>query len=667
MGAWLLVALAAFPGASADPAAFVLDVDALSAEETPLPLPEQWRYAPHRPTSGREAGRSLHQSLSPLPPDWSEEGWFWMEIDVRSGLGLGPTPLWLWVEHVGNLEVFVDGERVGGRSAAPDTAADLLGSAPYAVTLSPGRHTLMLHVQNPWADEIEGLISWAGFAASVAIEGRGAGARSDQRLRHESLHGWLGGFAMALVLLHLALFTMRPGRTESLVGGFGVLAFAMFLHINYTSVHANLASTLYAKLLISNALIPVAIALLLRFTAALTHRRRSLRRAGFELAAVPTVIAMPFFGVGVAYVYAAVAVVVMAGLLVRAHRQRLPEAWLLSGGGGVFLGSGVVELVSWFSNQRAPDHTITWGFASFLGALSLYLARDVARTELESARQSVALREAEARAAMAAELERVNRDLKTTQALLVQKEKMAALGQLAAGLSHEMNTPLGAIQSGRQTMSAGMHKLQSALAQDPSRAAPIMAALDDAAQVVGEGAERVAGIVRKLKSFARLDEARTQRFDLRDAVQSALDMLEPTWPSDVERRLELPDELPVQGSPAEMNQALFQVLANALQAQPRGGFVRVRGRRENATCVVTIEDGGPGVPRELSRRVFDPGFTTKGTGVGTGLGLSITYHIVQQHGGTAEFDPDVEAGACVRLRLPLAGAAGDQKASPMSM
>lgn len=655
---WGLLALAEVPAGSTPAGVgpggvepeMVLDLGALRESGRLWPLPEVWLFQP-RPGSGR-APAKVHQSLSPLPPGWNDEGWFEVRLQV-----VGPAEgrdVQLWLQHVGDVEVFLDGRRVGGRGA-PHTAVDLLSRAPYVLRLGPGEHRLALHLRNPRADELERLISWTGFSAAIGLPEVAYERQLTGHVRHVSFHGWLDGFALALVLLHLALFALRPSRIDSLICGGSVLAFGLFMHLNYQSVTATTAGSLYAMLLWSNAFIPVGAALLPRFFCDVTHLAPPRSLFAFQLVAVPVVVLLPFVGVSVAYLYAGVAVVWAALLLVRAHLVRAPEVWVLSIGGGVFMVAALVELAAWFIDSPIPDRVIMYGFSALLISMSVYLARDFARTERESAQRAVALREAEARAAMAAELERVNRELHETQMLLVQNEKMVALGQLAAGLSHEMNTPLGAIQSGRHTVEAGVRRLDEVLKRDPTAADRVLGVLRDAARVVGEGASRVALIVKKLETFARLDESEQQRFDLCDVVRDTLDILEPLWPSNVELRTALPASAPVFGTPAALNQAFHQVVSNALQAQPKGGFVLVSIERQGPAWRVAFEDGGPGVPEAIRSRVFDPGFTTKGNGVGTGLGLSIAYRIVHQHRGEATVESGSAGGARFVFRLPAEG------------
>jgi len=215
----------------------------------------------------------------------------------------------------------------------------------------------------------------------------------------------------------------------------------------------------------------------------------------------------------------------------------------------------------------------------------------------------------------AEELEDRNRELQRTQLQLVQNEKMASLGNLVAGIAHEINTPLGAIRASGVRM------------------------------------------VRSLRSFARLDAAAMDWFDLNECVQSTLPLVqhEVKRPLQLETRLgELPKIL---CHPNQLNQVIINLVMNgvhAVRSAGRPGTVIVETRWDDprSLAILSVRDDGVGIRPEHLGRIFDPGFTTKGVGVGTGLGLSIVYRIVGDHGGRMWVDSTWGEGTEAIVELP---------------
>jgi signal transduction histidine kinase len=248
-------------------------------------------------------------------------------------------------------------------------------------------------------------------------------------------------------------------------------------------------------------------------------------------------------------------------------------------------------------------------------------------------------------------VEERTRELRQAQAALVQSEKMAALGQLVAGVAHELNTPIGAIHSAQQSMHRALEMVADALekAGDPKakRAAKV---LNDSADVVADGSSRVDAIVKRLARFARLDKAERERVDLHHCIDDAVGALgEVADGITIERSDgELPE---VTCSPAALNQVLLNVLSNAAEAGAR--TLRISTAQRAPWVEIAVHDDGGGIAPEHLEKIFDPGFTTKGVGVGSGLGLSICHQIVvNEHGGELAVD-STAGGTRVTMRLPL--------------
>ena len=268
-------------------------------------------------------------------------------------------------------------------------------------------------------------------------------------------------------------------------------------------------------------------------------------------------------------------------------------------------------------------------------------------------------------------LERANRDLelkvqqRTRQlrdkhAQLLQSEKMAALGQLVAGVAHEINTPLGALKSSIQTLVGSIRKAEEIVTaqrcngerQQNQRLERIFAATHSISSVNERAIAQIDKIVTSLRNFARLDRAAADAVDLHRGIEDALVLVAHELKNRiiVHRRF---GELPrVKCHPSQINQVLMNLLVNASQAIEGPGKITIETRTQDDKVLIEISDTGHGIPKERLSQIFDPGFTTKGVGVGTGLGLSIAHQIVEDHGGTIDVRSTVGQGSTFRILLP---------------
>ncbi len=279
------------------------------------------------------------------------------------------------------------------------------------------------------------------------------------------------------------------------------------------------------------------------------------------------------------------------------------------------------------------------------------------------------------------QLEKAHKDLKQTQTQLVQTEKMASLGQLAAGVAHEINNPMGFIMSNMRTMKEYVDTFKKLLTQYESLAATLTAKspeqekllqeidslratedlayiLKDVDQLLSEsihGADRVKEIVQGLKSFARLDESEVKEANVNDCVEATLKIIwnELKYKCQVHKNLGV---LPmIRCYPGQLNQVLINLLVNAAHAIPEKGDVTIETNFAPPHVVIRISDTGKGIAKENLQRIFEPFFTTKAVGQGTGLGLSISYGIIQKHKGTIDVESEVGKGTTFTIRLPIQG------------
>ena len=258
------------------------------------------------------------------------------------------------------------------------------------------------------------------------------------------------------------------------------------------------------------------------------------------------------------------------------------------------------------------------------------------------------------------ERKRAEEEVEATLAKLAQSEKMASLGMLVAGVAHEINTPVGAISSMHNTLMRAVVKLRSTLdticsaESDEHRSVhKLFKILEDGNRVITSGTERITNIVRRLKSFARLDESDLQRVDLHEGIEDTLTIVhhELKHKAVVERNFgQFP---PIACYPGQLNQVYVNLLINAVQAIKDKGTITITTFRKNDHVHIRIKDTGVGIPKELLGRIFDPGVTTKGVGVGTGLGLSICYQIIEDHHGKILVESQVGKGTTFTVVLPM--------------
>lgn len=259
------------------------------------------------------------------------------------------------------------------------------------------------------------------------------------------------------------------------------------------------------------------------------------------------------------------------------------------------------------------------------------------------------------------------------QQQLLQSEKMAAIGQLAAGVAHEINNPVGFVNSNLGTLKTYTQQLLQLIdAYESGDAVNIaeqrkIADLDflreDLPALLEEsrdGLERVTRIVQDLKDFSRVDQAERQRADLNAAMQSTLNVVRNELKYKADVILELGQIPEIVCIPAQLNQVFMNLLVNAAQAIPERGTITVRSGLERDHVWFEIEDTGSGMSEEVRKRIFEPFFTTKPVGKGTGLGLSISYDIVvKKHHGRMDVHSELGKGTCFRLWLPVSGPAED--------
>lgn len=270
------------------------------------------------------------------------------------------------------------------------------------------------------------------------------------------------------------------------------------------------------------------------------------------------------------------------------------------------------------------------------------------------------------------ELVRGKAQLERLQAQIVHSEKMASIGQLAAGIAHELNNPVGFLYGNLDLLDvciADLLKLQRFYDQIPldeqqAQQAGELKSEISYTQTVGDlksiiadcrdGAERVKNIVQNLRTFSRLDEAEFKQTDIHEGIESTLRLLSRYFSGGHVDLIKDYGDIPnIEAYSAQLNQVWTNLLVNAAQALgTAGGEVRIKTYHDDDSIFVEVSDNGAGIEPEIMNRIFDPFFTTKAVGDGTGLGLSISFGIIERHKGKIEVESKVGRGTCFRVHLP---------------
>ncbi|MEW5798923.1 MAG: ATP-binding protein [Bacteroidota bacterium] len=281
------------------------------------------------------------------------------------------------------------------------------------------------------------------------------------------------------------------------------------------------------------------------------------------------------------------------------------------------------------------------------------------------------------------QLETTNSQLRETQTALVQGEKMASLGQMVAGLAHEINTPLGyvknniemminnhmtvtdAVEKYRKLLDMLVNGVEEGLEETVTELANLSSELEkntvmeDGKTMLSQalvGTERIQELIKNLREFSRLDEADLSKVDLNTAVDATLVIANNVIKNKAVVKKDYQPNLTAECYPAQYNQVILNLLTNAAQAIEGQGTITIRTYKEPGNpdmAVVRIADTGKGISREHLGKIFEPFFTTKKIGEGTGLGLSIAYKIIEKHGGSIKVDSEVGRGTEFTVRIPV--------------
>ena len=243
-------------------------------------------------------------------------------------------------------------------------------------------------------------------------------------------------------------------------------------------------------------------------------------------------------------------------------------------------------------------------------------------------------------------------ELQEIQVQLMQSEKLSSLGQLVAGVAHELNNPIGFVHANLQLLDEFIEKLSRAQASGADTE-KIREAISKLLSRSREGTHRVKEIVQNLRAFSRMDQAELQDADLHEELDRTLGLMEPRFKDGVSVIRDYGDLPRVRCYPGQLNQVFLNLLMNACDAMNCQGSVVITTRRTANGVRLEFRDDGPGVPPALLNKLFDPFFTTKEVGKGTGLGLSLSHGIIKRHGGKISVTSEHGKGVTFAIDLPL--------------
>ena len=267
--------------------------------------------------------------------------------------------------------------------------------------------------------------------------------------------------------------------------------------------------------------------------------------------------------------------------------------------------------------------------------------------------------------------------LKQQKVHLLQQEKLASIGQLSAGIAHEINNPTGFVKSNLNSLNRYIDNFQCFFGELLGDFAnntgqretltkllekhDLIYTLEDIGDLVSEsleGIDRVAEIVQSLKDFAHPDLNDPCHYDLNQTIKNTLKLLHNSLKYNVEVQCDFASLPKLRGHPGKIGQVFLNLIVNANQAIEKQGRIKISTRQHESLVIACVEDNGCGIPEAVLDKIFDPFFTTKKIGEGTGLGLSIVSSIVQQEGGYIEVHSETGTGTRIQVSLPLTSRGG---------
>lgn len=665
-----------------------------------------WKYKPGEPGGAAESwadpgmdDSSWEKVNTKLPIDslpksgWNGVGWFRLRLIIDSTLL--NKPLTLNVLHHGASEVYVDGKlfaRFGktGTSQRDEEGLNALAVIPPLLILHSREHVIavrysgfnVLHHRPPTVTEL-GFRMLIGNPAEV----------NKTMLSHGNFFGPLEALVVAIpltfALIHFILFLFYRREKSNLYFALFAVTFAVWGILEHESVgntHAEISLVLKRLWLPYLALMPLTG---MRFLYSLFYKRIPKTFWFFLLASVGIAVWSWFTLTPIlSLVLFLLSLGEMIRIVIVAMRKKIPGAWIIGAGFAAFCVSLLVLLVLIATNNFS---LLSWyvfiyltGVLPVLLSMSLYLSQKVAIThksleaevnktmelQLENARKEVELKKAgELKAAYLA-LEEAHANLKSTQAQLIQSEKMASLGELTAGIAHEIQNPLNFVNNFSDVSKELLDEMREVMEKgDAENVKAIMKDVIQNLDKINFHGKRADSIVKGMLQHSRRSSGHKELTDVNalcdEYLRLAYHGLRARDKSfNLKFETSFDDTIgKINVMPQDLGRVILNLINNAFYAVmerkklEKAGYeptVKVGTEKSNGMVMIRVVDNGTGIPQKVLDKIFQPFFTTKPTGQGTGLGLSLSYDIITKgHGGELSVETKEGEGTVFNILLPL--------------
>ena len=639
---------------------------------------------------------------------WQGSGWFRLHLNVDSTLW--EKPVALTFRHLGAVEIYLDGELKYKFGTVGTTTTEEIRSGrwfqpPLPIIFSRPHHLFAIHYSNHKMELSKGFDNVTdGFIFNLGDFNSTCALLTNLIRRATAYQMFFTGLPLAFCLIHFLLFLFYPQNKSNLYFSLFALSMAMLTFFVFQAYQLHSSDSYIINFYIFKlTAIGMSITGLL-FIYSLFYPRLPKQFWVFLIIGILLAIISKRISHSYAYIYTFLAMLEQIRTVVVAFLKKREGTGIIGFGYIILTVCCIYQMGTDFELlPRIPfiEYYYLWGFLGMLIFISIFLARQFARInfnlerqieqikelsdktieqerkakeqettrirlEEENKRKEIELQEAEKRQKVMDELERTNKeleqayvDIKDTHSQLVQSEKMASLGILVAGVAHEINTPVGAMSSMHNTLVRAFDKLKTCIhhlcpeaSEEEQRASKLFKIIEDSNKVISSGADRVTNIVKRLKSFARLDEAEFKKVDIHEGMVDTLTIVHHELKHKAEVVKNFGNIPPIACYPSQLNQVYVNILINAVQAIKDKGTITITTFLEDEKVHIKIADTGAGIPQESLSKIFDPGFTTKGVGVGTGLGLSICYQIINDHHGEIGVESEVGVGTTFTIILP---------------
>ena len=588
---------------------------------------------------GTELGQTTREHIN-----WAGEGWFRLRLHIDPELSVNN--IGLVFGHHGAMAVYLDGQLLveSGRPASRESEEEAYYvhgvKEMVPVSLLPGaEHVLAVHFSNRRTLAMFDAPSEPGF--STALVDKAEWAPLARRFAYSHVqHQTLFAVPLAFGIFHLLLFLYHRQRPGHLYYALFALSVAVMI---YAPLHVTFAHTprdvTLLRLVFKWSLLSVAMSsLLFLYTEFLGGVSRVFKWACLFGAGVGCLaIILPL---NIIYYVTVMFLMDVVRIVLFRLRGDIPGARVVRAGWFLFAGGCLLQVLMELGLITGPlnDRDAFQFFPYIYGTLilvvsmSVYLARAVGRTNRELATQ---LQQVQELSEQAVEHERE-----------VQSAKLATLTHLMAGIVHEMNSPVGAIHSARDTLSRAMGKLRSSLPQGAAAQA-----IDGANATIESATDRLGTILSGFKAFSHLDEAEWQVASVEAGLDSTLTIMQSQLGSRIEVQREYGGVPAIWCAPARLNQVFMHLITNALTSMDGSGTIRLRTWVETDQVWISISDSGTGIAAENLDGLFDIGFR-RSARVKMGMGLVSDSHTIDEHGGRMHVQSEVSVGTEVSMQLP---------------